>query len=120
MNLDWKHLIKEIVIQLNIFDYILDRGNRIVSDGWSGYYFISNFNVYANEIHNHRSGDFSEGLHSTSHIESLWYSLKTKIKNAYHIPSKHFISFLREAEWKVSYSNKNYDSLIKEFFDCFQ
>ena len=43
-----------------------------------------------------------EGLTSTSHIEALWANLKSIIKNSYHIiPSKKFISFLKEAEFKI-------------------
>ena len=95
--------------------------NRIISDRWSGYNFIRNFNGYSHEVHDHGAGDFGEGLHTTSQIESLWNELKSKIKNTYHIiPSNYFIHFLREAEWKIKNKNKSYKLLIKEFFDCFK
>ena len=98
----------------------IDSGNTIISDRWSGYNFISNFNESTLEVHNHGAGDFGTGMHTTSFIESLWNSLKSKIKNTYHfIPSKYFISFLREAEWKISNKNKSYESLINEFFSCY-
>ena len=46
--------------------------------------------------------------------------MKSQIKNTYHIiPSRYFISFLREAEWKISNKNKNYESLLNEFFGCY-
>ena len=49
-------------------------------------------------------------MHITSYIESLWRCLKRKIKNTYlMIPAKFFVSFLREAEWKVSNSHKSYE-----------
>ena len=63
----------------------LDSGNTIISDRWAEYNFISSFNNYSYEWHHQGGGDFGEGLHSTSYIESLWNSLQTKIKNAYHI-----------------------------------
>lgn len=98
----------------------IDSNNRIISDGWTGYNFIRNFNGYSHEVHNH-GADFGEGLHTTSQIESLWSALKSQIKNAYHvIPGKYFISFLREAEWKIKNKNKSYDSFIQEFFDCYE
>ena len=98
----------------------IDSGNTVISDGWPGYNFISNYNGLAHEIHDHGAGDFGSGMHTTSFIESLWHSLKAQIKNTYHIiPSKYFISFLREAEWKISNKNKSYESLIKEFFSCY-
>ena len=31
----------------------IDGGNTIITDGWTGYNFINNFNDYAHEIHNH-------------------------------------------------------------------
>ena len=75
----------------------IDGGNTIITDGWQGYNFISNFNDYAHQVYNHWAGDFGKGIHSISHIESLWNSLKNKLKNTYHIiPSKYFISLLRE------------------------
>ena len=56
-------------------------GNTIVSDGWSGYNFLSRSgSQYTHSVHNHAHGDFSVGLDSTSHIEQLWSQLKTIIK----------------------------------------
>ena len=46
-------------------------------------------------------------------------SLKNKIKKTYHnIPSKNFIRFLKQSEWKYINRNKTYEQKIKEFFDC--
>ena len=48
-------------------------------------------------------------------------NLKIKIKNSYHIiPSKKFISFLKEAEFKIKNNHLNDDAKIKEFFDCYE
>ena len=44
-------------------------GNTIVSDGWSGYNFLSRpDSQYTHSIHNHAHGDLGECLDSTSHI----------------------------------------------------
>ena len=65
-------------------------------------------------------GQFGFGISSTSFIESLWHALKSKILGIYkHIPSKYFVSYLREAEFKVKNANKNYDEKMKEFTDCY-
>lgn len=99
----------------------IDSNNRFISDGWNGYNFIRNFNGYSHEAHNHGAGDFGEGLHTTSQIESFLNELKSKIKNTYHIiPTNYFIHFLWEAEWKIKNKNKSYKLLIKGFFDCFK
>ena len=58
----------------------IGNNNTIISDGWSGYNFISHFNGYAHEVHNHGAGDLGEGMHTTSFIESLWHALKSQIK----------------------------------------
>ena len=99
----------------------IGKGNTIVSDGWPAYSFLDQANSgYDHDTHNHGHGDFGFGLNSTSSIESLWSSLKSKIKKTYHnIPSKNFIRFLKESEWKYINRNKTYDQKIKEFFDCF-
>ena len=36
----------------------IECGNKIISDGWNGYTFINDLNVYDWEIHNHGAGDF--------------------------------------------------------------
>ena len=110
-------------LKLFIKKYI-GKGNIIIiiiSDGWTGYAFLDSDNSeYLHDTHNHGHGDFGFGLNSTSSIESLWNSLKNKIKKTHHIiPSKNFIRFLRESEWKYINRNKTYEQKIKEFFDCF-
>lgn len=60
-------------------------------------------------------------VYSTSYIESLWHSLKSKILGTYkHIPNQYFVSYLCEAEFKVKNANKKYVDIVKEFFDCFE
>lgn len=96
-------------------------GNTIICDGWSGYQFIDGLNGFTRITHNHGAGDFGYGLASTSHIEGLWSILKSKIKDSYHIiPSKKFISFLREAEFKVKNRHLSSDEMIKEFSDTYE
>ena len=94
----------EKFITLNI-----ETGNNIVTDGRSGYAFLdapdSNFRRFS---HNHGGGDFGFGQESTSHIESLWYQLKAKIKEIYHlIPTKNLMHFVKEAEYRIKIKNLN-------------
>lgn len=107
-------------LKIFVVKYI-GKGNTIVSDGWPGYSFLDQANSgYGHDTHNHGHGDFGFDLNLTSSIESLWSSLKSKIKKTYHnIPSKNFIRFLKESEWKYINRNKAYEQKIKEFFDCF-
>ena len=51
-------------------------GTHFTHDGWTGYNFLNNNINYTHESHNHGNGDFGEGYHWTSHIESVWGSLK--------------------------------------------
>lgn len=99
----------------------IGKGNTIVTDGWGGHVTLDHVNSgYSHETHNHGAGDFGFGLSSISSIESLWNALKNKIKKTYHIiPSRDFISFLRESEWKYINRNKSYKDKIKEFFNCY-
>lgn len=79
--------------------------------------FLTNIG-YEHDIHNHWGGDFGYGLHTTSQIESLWKSLKDKIKKTYNtVSNKNFIKFLWEAEWKFNNKELNLEGKIKEFFE---
>lgn len=82
-----------------------------MTDGWGGYVFLDHVNLgYSLETYNHDAGVFGLGLISSSSIEYLWNALKNKIKKTYHIiPSRNFISFLRESEWKYINRNKSYE-----------
>ena len=94
----------------------VEKGNTIFSDGWAGYQNLEN-EGYHHDVHIHRGGDFWFGLNSTSTIESLWNALKGKIKQIYRIiPSKNFVSYLREARWKYLNKDISYEGKIKEFF----
>ena len=96
-------------------------GNTIIWDGWSGYQFIDGLNGFTRITYNHNVGDFGYGLALTFHIEALWAILKSKIKDSYHIiPSKKFISFLREAEFKVKNRHLSSNDMIKEFCDTYE
>ena len=91
-----------------------------MTDGWLGYSFLEDEGNIRDE-HNHEGGDFGFGISSTSHIESLWHNLKDSITKIYNmIPSRNFISFLRESEWRNKNRSKNREDKIKEFFSCYQ
>lgn len=97
-----------------VFSYI-NKGNIIITDGWSGYNFMHQNLDYEHIIHNHVGG-----ISSTSYISSLWSSIQSKIKGIYHIiPCSKFVSFLRECEFRIKTMNKNYVEMIKEFFSCY-
>jgi len=99
----------------------VEPGNKIITDGWSGYSFLSDEPGYLWDVHNHGAGDFGLGINTTSYIESLWQEIKSKIKHTYYIiPSKNFMSYLREAEFKIKNKNKSSDEKLKEFFSCFK
>ena len=67
-------------------------------------------------MHNHSRGSFGAGLESISRIESIWGQLKFKIKNLYHsIPSKKYIYFLGEAEYRLRIKNLNKSQKLEEF-----
>ena len=52
-------------------------------------------------------------------MESIWNTLKSKIKKTYNIiQNKNIIRFILEAEFKFKHRNKKSDEKIKEFFDC--
>ena len=46
-------------------------GTHFTHDGWTGYNFLNNNINYTHDSHNHGNGDYS-----TSHIESVWDTLK--------------------------------------------
>ena len=95
-------------------------GHTIVTDGWLGYSFLED-EGYIHDEHNHGGGDFGFGISSTSHIKSLWHNLKDSITNIYNmIPSRNFVSFLRESEWRIKNRAKKWDDKINEFFLCYQ
>ena len=101
----------------NFINRYVEPGNTIVTDGWSGYDFLSNTDDYRHDRHVHGGGDFGYGLNSTSHIESIWEQLKACIKNIYYIiPNRNILLFLREAEFRIKNNDKNLESKIKQFF----
>ena len=106
------------VLKTFITQYI-DEGNKLITDGWSGYSFIDEMVGYQREIHIHGSSDFGYSVNSTSHIESLWSQLKAIIKNIYCIIlHQNFIYYLREAEWRIKNKAKTIEEKISEFFKC--
>ena len=52
-------LNRDTVTLANFIEKNIDRGNHIVSDGWSGYDFLDNANsCYIRSKHIHGGGDF--------------------------------------------------------------
>ena len=94
-------------------------GNIIISDGWSGYNFLSQADsLYTHSVHNHGHGDFGVGLDSTSYIKSLWSQIKTILKQTYNsIPSQSYFLFVWEAEFLIKIKNLNNISKMNEYID---
>lgn len=105
----------------NFIDKNVQKGNHIIIDGWHDYDFMDLPNSgYLRSKHIHGGGDFGYGRDSTSHIESIWAQIKAKLKETYHsIPSKSFLSFVREIEYKLKTRHLNIEEKIKNFFECF-
>ena len=76
-----------------IYNHIREN-KTIIIDGWSAYNFLDDSN-YIHEVHIHGpQRNFGFGLHSTSHIEGIWGTLKTKKTKIYNcIPADNFILF---------------------------
>ena len=80
-------------------------------------YFSNNASGYHHIVHNHGHGQFGFGDESTSHIENLWSVFKQKMKKIYNIrPSQNITLFIREIEFRLTISNLNDNSKIKELF----
>ena len=92
-------------------------GNRIVTDGWSIYDFLEH-HLSGYRRYKHIYGR-RYGVQSTSHIESIWAQIQSKLKENYHtIPHKNFMNFIREIEFRIKIILST-DAKIKMFFDCF-
>ena len=98
-----------------------NKNSYIITDGWAGYSFLDNPNSgYTRIPHIHGGGDFGFALESTSHIESIWSQIKSKIKESYHLyPHKVFLYFVREIEFKIMIMDLAYNDKIKKFFDIY-
>ena len=82
-------------LEFFVMNHFLPRA-RFIYDRWAGYNFLNNNLNYTHEIHNHGARYLSNGLKSTSHIESLWSKLKAKIKGLYlFIPKNNLIYYLK-------------------------
>ena len=66
-------------------------------------------------------GGILDSFRTTSHIESVWAQLKSKILMTYHnIPPNTILRFIKEAEYKININNKNNEEKINVFFEIFQ
>jgi len=97
-------------------------GNNIVSDDWSSYdYLDNNFSGYSHIKHVHGHRDFGFGIQSTSHVESIWEQIKSKIKESYHIiPPNNSMLFVREIKYKIKTKDMDSDQKIKKFFEIYE
>lgn len=104
---------------INIY---VESGNNICSDGWAAYNYLDNpLSGNHHYRHSHGSGDFGIGVQSTSHIETIWAQIKSKLKENYHIiPPKKFMLFVREVEFKIKIRNMTNDMKLKFFFDSYE
>ena len=69
---------------------------------------------YTRIPHIHGGGDFGFALESTSHIESIWSQIKSKINESYHLyPHKVFLYFVREIEFKIRIRDLAYNDKVK-------
>ena len=108
---------------LRIFELqVLKRGNYIVSDGWSGYEWVEEENSGYNHIqHIHGRRDFGYGIESTTHIESIWWQLKSEIRTIYYIiPLRNFLYYLGECEWRVKTKNLSITQKIEDIFEMYE
>lgn len=102
-----------------VLKYIIEKnigsGNIIITDGWNCYSFLDAENSsYIHHSYNHGGGLFDYGIDTTSWIESIWAEIKLKIKQMYtSIRPKNFIFFLKEAEYRRSLTNLNYNKKLK-------
>ena len=110
----------EVNLKKFIIKYI-EEGNSIITDGCSGYNFLKNNPSYYHITHIHGGGDFGLGIQSTSHIESLWAIIKSKIKSTYKvIPNSNIMKFIKEAEFKYCLKDKFYEERIVTLFESFK
>ena len=105
----------------NFIEKNVQKGNNIITGGWSAYNFLDMPNSgYLRSRHVHGGGDFGYGRDSTSHMEYIFAQLQAKLKETYHsIPSKSFLSFVREIDFKIKTRNLNIEDKLINFFECF-
>ena len=69
--------------------------------GWGGYKFLNSILNYTHEIHYHGAREFWLSAHSNSYINAFWAENKQYIKIYGLIPTKNFIYFLGEVEFRI-------------------
>lgn len=101
----------------NIIRKFISRGNIIVTDDFSSFHWLYDpSSGIVHSVYNHGHGNFGYGFDSTSHIESLWSTLKSLIKSIYTVIPKDNISlFLLEAEFRRNIKKFNNNNIMKEF-----
>ena len=68
------------------------------------------------EFNSHGGGDFGYGAYIIAHIEGILGQLKGLLKKIYNTnPQKHFIYYLREAEFRININIKAKNSNEEKF-----
>ena len=87
---------------LQLIIYALVRaGSTIVTDGWKGYYGLSNH--YTHKIIEHSRGIYAKDGYHTNGIEGFWSHLKRGLKGIYHTVSyKHLQKYCNEFAYRYN------------------
>ena len=87
---------------LQLIIYALVRaGSTIVTDGWEGYYGLSNH--YTHKIIEHSRGIYAKDGYHTNGIEGFWSHLKRGLKGIYHTVSyKHLQKYCNEFAYRYN------------------
>ena len=85
----------------NFIERYIEKGNKLITDGWLGYTFIDNMDGYVREVHIHDASDLGFGINSMSHIESICSHLKAIKEIYYIITHQNFMLYLNEVEWRI-------------------
>ena len=107
-------------IMKKIVKHHVGEKNTIISDGWEGYTWLRN-EKYEHIRHIHGVHDFGRGSESTSHIESVWATLKRYISKLYTaLNQKNFIYYVIEIEFRYNVRNKIKTEKINELIGILQ
>ena len=104
-------------INLKEFTVILIEKRISIVHGGPGYSFLNDDDsVWDHEAHNHDHGDFG-WVSQYSHIENTWNGVVQEITNIYgHIPSKNYIYFILEGEFRLNFFKKSDQKKLDIFY----
>ena len=94
----------------------------MLTGGWNGYNFLSrHYSLFTHSVHNQGHGYFCLGLDSTSHIEQLWFQIKSLFEKIYYIiPKNNYVIFLRKMEFRIKIKEYNNQKKFCKFFRYIQ